>query len=130
MPGVKVRAVCPACGRPASSPGRSECLYCGAPLASVVTGTVTAAGSGRPVAVAPENLKNLSPALPPPPASPAEKPAWMSYEAEERPVARFFENGWVRLFLVVAFVLAGVLAIAKVIDDHRPPGYVQEPSRR
>jgi hypothetical protein len=54
----------------------------------------------------------------------------MSYEAEERPVARFFENGWVRFFLVVAFVLAGILAIAKVIDDHRPPGYVQAPVGR
>jgi hypothetical protein len=51
----------------------------------------------------------------------------MRYEAEERPVARFFENGWVRFFLVAAFVLAGILTIAKVIDDHRPPGYVQEP---
>jgi hypothetical protein len=54
----------------------------------------------------------------------------MSYEAQDRPVARFLENGWVRLVLVVAFVLAGILAIAKVIDDHRPPGYVQEPAGR
>jgi hypothetical protein len=126
MPAVKVRAVCPACGRPASSPGRSECLYCGAPLIAVVTGTVSAAGSGKPVIVAPENLKG-TPSAPPPPARAAEKPAWMRYEAEERPVARFFENGWVRFFLVAAFVLAGILTIAKVIDDHRPPGYVQEP---
>ena len=81
--------------------------------------------------MAPENLKGAAPvSRAPSPAPPAGKPAWMSYEAEERPVARFFENGWVRLFLVVAFVLAGVLAIAKVIDDHRPPGYVQEPSGR
>ncbi len=131
MPSVKVRAVCPACGRPASSPGRSECLYCGAPLAAVVTGTVSAAGSGTPVTVPPENLKSSAPASPSTPvAPPAAKPAWMRYEAEERPVARFFENGWVRFFLVVAFVLAGILAIAKVIDDHRPPGYVQEPVGR
>jgi len=123
---VKVRAVCPACGRPASSPGRSECLYCGAPLAPVVTGTVTAEGSGRPVAVAPGNLKAPAPAAPPK----AEKPGWMRCEAEERPVARFFENGWVRFILVVAFVLAGILAIASLIDDHRPPGYVQDPVPR
>ena len=70
---MKVRAVCSACGRPASSPGRSECLYCGAPLAPVVTGTVTAEGSGRPVAVAPGNLKAPVPAAPPQ----AEKPGWM-----------------------------------------------------
>jgi hypothetical protein len=127
---VKVRAVCPACGRPASSPGRSECLYCGAPLAAVVTGTVSAAGSGKPVTVAPENLKSPAPASRPVTPSPAEKPAWMKYEAEERPVARFFGSGWVRLFLVVALVLAGILAIASLIDDHRPPGYVQEPVGR
>jgi uncharacterized membrane protein YraQ (UPF0718 family) len=54
----------------------------------------------------------------------------MSYESEARPVARFFENGWVRFFLVVAFVLAGILAIANLIDEHRPPGYVQEPVGR
>ena len=130
MPAVKVRAVCPACGRPASSPGRSECLYCGAPLSAVVTGTVSAAGSGKPVTVAPENLKSPAGAVPPPPSAAREKPAWMRYEAEERPVARFFENGWVRFALVVALVLAGILVIAKVIDDHRPPGYVQEPMNR
>ncbi|MFN7986925.1 MAG: hypothetical protein U0529_05600 [Thermoanaerobaculia bacterium] len=126
---MKVRAVCPACGRPASSPGRSECLYCGAPLSAVVTGTVSAAGSGRPVSVAPENLKSPAPGAPSRP-DPGEKPAWMRYKAEERPVARFFESGWVRFALVVALVLAGILAIAKVIDDHRPPGYVQEPMNR
>ena len=132
MVGVKVRAVCPACGRPASSPGRSECLYCGAPLAAVVTGTVSAAGSGERVTVAPENLKSPAPALPssPVPAPDARRPAWMSYGAEERPVARFFGNAWVRLVLVVAFVLAGILAIASLIDHHRPPGYVQEPAGR
>ena len=54
----------------------------------------------------------------------------MRFEAEERPVARFFESGWVRFALVVALVLAGILTIAKVIDDHRPPGYVQEPMSR
>jgi hypothetical protein len=130
MPGVKVRAVCRACGRPASSPGRSECLYCGAPLAPVVTGTVSAAGSGKPVTVAPENLKSPAPASAPA-AQPSEpKPAWMSFGAEERPGARFFGNGWVRFFLVVAFVLAGILAIAGLIDDHRPPGFVQEPLGR
>lgn len=126
---MKVRAVCPACGRPASSPGRSDCLYCGAPLTAVVTGTVSAAGSGRPVEVAPENLKGPAAAAPPSPP-PGEKPAWMRFEAEERPVARFFESGWVRFALVVALVLAGILTIAKVIDDHRPPGYVQEPMSR
>jgi len=127
---VKVRAVCPACGRPASSPGRSECLYCGAPLAAVVTGTVSAAGSGNPVTVAPENLRGPAP-VPPPAAAPVDrKPGWMTYEAEERPVARFFGNGWVRFLLVVAFVLAGILAIANLIDVHRPPGYVQEPMNR
>ena len=125
---MKVRAVCPACERPASSPGRSKCLYCGAPLSAVVTGTVSAAGSGRPVEVAPENLKTPGAASPPP--APREKPAWMRYEAEERPVARLLENGWVRFALVAAFVLAGILFIAKVIDDHRPPGYVQEPMSR
>ena len=125
MPSVRVRAVCPACGRPTASPGRSECLYCGAPLAAVVTGTVSAEGSGKPVAVAPENLKGAPP-VPPPPAA---KPGWMSYEAEERPVARFFESGWVRFALVVALVLAGVVTIARLIDDHRPPGYVQEPAK-
>jgi hypothetical protein len=130
MPSVKVRAVCPACGRPASSPGRSECLYCGAPLRAVVTGTVSAAGSGKPVTVAPENLKGPAAPAAPPPALLSDKPAWMRYEVEERPVARFFENGWVRFFLVVAFVLAGILTIAKVIDDHRPPGYVQDPVGR
>ena len=131
MSRVKVRAVCPACGRPASSPGRSECLYCGAPLAAVVTGNVTAVGSGKPVTVAPENLKGGVPFSPAPsPAPSAGKPAWMSYEAEDRPVARFLENGWVRFFLVVAFVLAGILAIAKVIDDHRPPGFVLDPAGR
>ena len=127
---VKVRAICPACSRPASSPGRSECLYCGTPLTAVVTGTVSAAGSGKPVTVAPENLKAPAPNLPPSVLPPAAKPAWMTYEAEERPVARFLENGWVRFFLVLAFVLAGILAIAKVIDDHRPPGFVQEPAGR
>ena len=127
---MKVRAVCPACGRPASSPGRSECLYCGAPLAAVITGTVSAAGSGKPVAVAPENLKSPAPASPPPPVPPASKPAWMTYEAEERPVARFFQNGWVRFALVAALVLAGILTIVNLIDDHRPPGYVQEPVGR
>ena len=127
---MKVRAVCSVCGRPVSSPGRSECLYCGAPLTAVVTGTVSAAGSGKPVTVAPENLKSPAPSAPPSPASPAGKPAWMRYEAEERPVARFFENVWVRLFLVVAFVLAGILTIANLIDDNRPPGFVQEPVRR
>lgn len=131
MPSVKVRAVCPACGRPASSPGRSECLYCGAPLTAVVTGTVSAAGSGRPVTVAPENLKSPAPvSLQNPEAAPAPKPAWMTYEAEERPMARFFENGWVRFFLVVAFVLAGIFALANLIDDHRPPGFVQDPVGR
>ncbi len=54
----------------------------------------------------------------------------MRYGAEERPVARFFENGWVRFFLVVAFVPAGLLMIADLIDDNRPPGYVQEPVGR
>ena len=130
MPSVKVRAVCPACGRPASSPGRSECLYCGAPLTAVVTGTVSAAGSGKPVTVAPENLKGPAAPAAPAPALPSDRPAWMRYEAEARPVARFFEYGWVRFFLVVAFVLVGILTIAKVIDDHRPPGYVQEPVGR
>jgi hypothetical protein len=130
MPGVKVRAVCPACGRPASSPGRSECLYCGAPLSAVVTGTVSAAGSGKPVTVAPENLKSPATSSPPAVAPPAQKPAWMRYGAEERPVERFFRNGWVRFFLVVGFVLAGILGIASVIDDHRPPGFVQEPAGR
>lgn len=131
MPVVKVRAVCPTCGRPASSPGRSDCLYCGAPLTAVVTGTVSAAGSGTPVTVAPENLKSPAPASTATPAeTPAPKPGWMSYQAEERPVSRFFENGWVRFFLVVAFVLAGILAIASLIDDHRPPGFVQEPMGR
>ena len=81
--------------------------------------------------VAPQDLKAPAPASPPPPAAPpAPKPAWMTYEAEERPVARFFENGWVRFFLVVAFVLVGILTIAKVIDDHRPPGYLQDPVGR
>lgn len=128
---MKVRAICPACSRPASSPGRSECLYCGAPLTAVVTGTVSAAGSGKPVTVAPENLRTSAPvSAQPPVVPPPAKPAWMSYEAEERPVARFFENGWVRLFLVVAFVLAGILAIASLIDDNRPPGFVQEPVGR
>ena len=126
---MKVRAVCPACGRPASSSGRSECLYCGAPLRAVVTGTVSAAGSGRPVVVAPENVKEPAAAAPPPPP-PREKPAWMRYEADERPVARLFESGWVRFGIVVALVVAGILTIAKVIDDHRPPGYVQEPMKR
>ena len=42
----------------------------------------------------------------------------------------FFGNGWVRLLLVVGFVLAGILAIANLIDDHRPPGFVQEPEGR
>jgi hypothetical protein len=92
-----------------------------------VTGTVSAAGSGKPVVVATENLKGPLPAATPPPM---EKPSWMAYEFEERPVARLLENGWVRFFLVVAFVLAGVCAIAKVIDDHRPPGYVQDPVRK
>ncbi|HYN44161.1 MAG TPA: hypothetical protein VE129_20470 [Thermoanaerobaculia bacterium] len=127
---MKVRAVCSVCGRPASSPGRSECLYCGAPLTAVVTGTVSAAGSGKPVTVVPENLKSPAPSVPPSAAAPVPKPAWMRYESEERPVARFFENGWVRFFLVVAFVLAGILAIASVIDDNRPPGFVQEPVGR
>ena len=130
---MRVRAVCPACGRPASSPGRSECLYCGAPLAPVVTGTVSAAGSGKPVTVAPENLKRPAPGAPaalPPAVATAPKPGWMRYGAEDRPVARFFESGWVRFFLVVAFVLAGILAIATLIDDHRPPGFVQEPVGR
>ena len=125
MPSVRVRAVCPACGRPTASPGRSECLYCGAPLAAVVTGTVSAAGSGRPVTVAPGNLKGPPPVPPPH----AEKPGWMRYEAEERPVARLFESGWVRFALVVALVLAGIATIARLIDDHRPPGYVQEPAK-
>ncbi len=130
MLAVKVRAVCPACGRPASSPGRSDCLYCGAPLSAVVTGTVSAAGSGKPVSVAPENLKSPAGAVAPPLSAAREKPAWMRYETEERPVARLLENGWVRFTLVAALVLAGILAIAKVIDDHRPPGYVQEPMNR
>jgi len=125
MPGVKVRAVCPACGRPASSPGRAECLYCGAPLAPVVTGTVRASGSGSPVTVDPSSLKGSPPAVPPP----APKPGWMSYEVEERPLARFFESGWVRLLLVAALVVAGILGIAKLIDDHRPPGYTETPAR-
>lgn len=126
MPPVKVRAVCPACGRPASSSGRAECLYCGAPLAPVVTGSVFAAGSGRPVAVEPASLKGAPPPVPPR----APRPAWMSYEAEERPWALFFESPWVRCLLVVGLVLAGILGIAKLIDDHRPPGYVEEPARR
>ncbi len=130
MPGVKVRAVCPACGRPASSPGRSECLYCGAPLAAVVTGTVSAAGSGKPVTVAPENLRSPAPSSPPAAEPSAPKPDWMRYGGEEQPVARFFRNGWVRFFLVVGFVLAGILGIASLIDDHRPPGFVQEPAGR
>ena len=116
--------------RAASSPGRSECLYCGAPLTAVLTGTVSAAGSGKPVTVAPESLKGPTTPVAPAPALSTYKPAWMRYEAEERPVARFFENGWVRFFLVVAFVLVGILTIAKVIDDHRPPGYVQDPVGR
>jgi hypothetical protein len=53
----------------------------------------------------------------------------MSYEARERPWALFFESPWVRLLVVVGLVLAGVLGIAKLIDDHRPPGYVEEPAR-
>ena len=122
---VKVRAVCPSCGRPASAPGRSECLYCGAPLAAVVTGSVTAAGSGKPIEVAGASLKGPPPAAPPP----MPRPSWMDYGPDERPVARLFENGWVRLFLVVAFVLAGVLVLAKVIDDHRPAGYTDAPAR-
>lgn len=125
MPGVKVRAVCPACGRPASSPGRAECLYCGAPLAPVVTGSVTAAGSGRPIEVDGASLKGPAPVAPPP----GPRPAWLDYEAEERPFARLLESGWVRLLLVAAFVLAGILGLAKLIDDHRPPGYTQEPAR-
>ena len=122
---MKVRAVCPSCGRPASSPGRSDCLYCGAPLAPVVTGTVSAAGSGTPIEVPDGRLKGPPPAVPPP----APRPAWMDYEAEVRPVARYFESGWVRLLLVAAFVLAGILVLAKVIDDHRPPGYTEAPAR-
>ena len=125
MAAVKVRAVCPSCGRPASSPGRSECLYCGAPLAAVVTGSVTAAGSGTPIEVPEGKLKGP----PPPVPAPGPRPAWMDYEAEERPVARFLENGWVRFLLVLGFVLAGILVLAKLIDDHRPPGYTEEPAR-
>jgi hypothetical protein len=53
----------------------------------------------------------------------------MDYEAEDRPVARFFESGWIRLLFVVAFVLAGILGLAKVIDDHRPAGFTDEPAR-
>ena len=33
-------------------------------------------------------------------------------------------------FLVVAFVLAGILVIANLLDDHRPPGFVEEPVER
>lgn len=121
---MKVRAVCPACGRPASSAGRSECLYCGAPLAPVVTGSVPAAGSGRPVTVDPANLKGPPPPVPPP----AQKPAWMRYEEDERPLARLLESGWVRFLLVVALVLAAVFGVARLIDDQRPPGYVQDPA--
>ena len=122
---MKVRAVCPSCGRPASSPGRSDCLYCGAPLAPVVTGSVTAAGSGRPIEVDESKRKGPAPAVPP--REP--RPAWMDYEAEDRPISRLLESGWVRLLLVAAFVLAGVLGLAKLIDDHRPAGYTDELAR-
>jgi hypothetical protein len=77
------------------------------------------------VTVDPASLKG-----PPPPVPlPAEKPGWMRYEEEEEPLARLLENGWVRLLLVAALVLAAVFGIAKLIDDQRPPGYVQEPAR-
>jgi len=53
----------------------------------------------------------------------------MDYEAEDRPISRLLESGWVRLLLVAAFVLAGVLGLAKLIDDHRPAGYTDELAR-
>ncbi|MBL8111396.1 MAG: hypothetical protein JNK60_00805 [Acidobacteria bacterium] len=51
---MKVAAICPTCSRPASTKGRSVCLYCGAPLQPVVTGKVSAAQSGIAIDVPPE----------------------------------------------------------------------------
>ena len=116
---VKVSAVCPACGRPASSKGRSVCLYCGAPLTPVATGKVSAAGSGRPIEVEEAHVK--APAAPPPPPRP--RPGWMDVHDDRGPVARLLSRSWVRAALVVAVILFMIFWIGKAIDDHRPPGY-------
>lgn len=56
---MKVAAICPTCSRPASSKGRSVCLYCGAPLQPVVTGQVSAAESGVAIDVPPELRREI-----------------------------------------------------------------------
>jgi hypothetical protein len=88
----------------------------------VATGTVRAAGSGSPIAVEPENLK-----VPPPvenPSPPRLEAPWLQVSEPERPVRRFFKNGWVRFFLVASFILLSIFGLGRLIEDHQPRNWV------
>jgi len=115
---MKVASVCPACGRPASTKGRSECLYCGARLLPVETGVVKAAGSGSPIAVDKEQLK-----VPPPverPAPPRLDAPWLRQTDPVSPALLFFRSGWTRFLLIGALLLLAILGLGKLIEDHQP----------
>jgi hypothetical protein len=125
---MKVASICPACGRPASTKGRSECVYCGARLLPVETGTVSAAGSGTPIAVSPENLK--APPPPGPPSPPRLDAPWLRVSEAEPPARRFLRNGWVRFALAVSFILLAILGLGRFIEEQRPGPHRQAPAAR
>lgn len=115
---MKVASVCPACGRPASTKGRSECLYCGARLLPVETGTVRAAGSGAPIEVEESRLK-----VPPPverPAPPRLDAPWLRVSETQGPVELFFRSPRVRFVLVVSFILLAILGLGRFIESRQP----------
>lgn len=86
---MKVAAICPGCSRPASSKGRTVCLYCGAPLQPVVTGQVSAAQSGVAIEV-PPHLRREARETPPhvkvslPELAPTSSSVWS--ELRQRPL--------------------------------------------
>jgi hypothetical protein len=115
---MKVASVCPACGRPASTKGRSECLYCGVRLLPVETGVVKAAGSGAPIAVDERRLKVAPPAERPEP--PRLDAPWLRQTEPVSPARLFFRSAWTRFLLIGALLLLSILGLGKLIEDHQP----------
>lgn len=131
---MKVSGVCPNCGRPTASKGRSECLYCGATVEAVPTGAVTAPGSGAPLppSAAPPSG---APFAAPGPASPprrvtveraravpnlyAERAKRMQAEGEN-PVAEFFRSGTGKVAIWVGSIAVVIWILFATIEHFQP----------
>lgn len=133
---MKVSGICPSCGRPASSKGRAECLYCGAPLDPVATGTVSATGSGRPVAPAGGDAtmplaQDGSPAAPKGPRAtivPRKPPVPNLYEERARrqqeeginPIREFVSTGTGKFVLWAGGIGLAIFGLVSLIEHFQP----------